>query len=92
MQKRFYTKTPLHTQTSLHRSFSHTHFYTQTTFLHYEYMFAQTRLKTDTETLLHTAAFTHTDELTQESLYKQIAFTHRRFYTQTPLRIDIKKS
>ena len=83
--KRFYTQKPLHTQTYLHRSFSHTCFYTltQTPFVHYAYIFAQTLLNTDTETLLHTNAFTH------KRFYTQTCFcTHRCLYPQKLLQTN----
>ena len=67
--ERFYTETPLHTDTV-----SDTHFYTQT-LLH---------TNTFTQKPLHTNAFTHRSFHTQTLLHTN-TFTDKRFYTQTLL-------
>ena len=61
--------------------------FTRRYFASYAHRRFYTEAPSDTETLLHTDAFTHRHFYTQTLLHKN-AFTHRNFYIQTTLRID----
>ena len=87
-------------QTLLHKDpFTHGPFYTQTLWITHKHFYTQTLLHTDpfthrsftqrpfvTQTLLHTGSFTHRPFHTLSGSRRN-AFTHRRFFAQTPLHI-----